>query len=310
LFLAAVVLLFAPAWVYGYVVKRKAPAKAGAVIDEKGFDGLGAETARITSRDGLRLHAYYLPREGAGGYALLAHGYTADARFLLPEAELFRERLRFNVLLPDARGHGLSEGSYSGFGWHERLDCLDWIQWLLARAERDAPGRDPRVVLYGVSMGAATVMMASGEEDLPPQVAAVIEDCGYTSLEEELAWQMKKRWHVQSRRLLMAAGDYTKKKAGFSFAEVSAINRLRKSKTPTLFIHGDADDFVPFGMVHSLYGACRAPKELYVVKGAAHAASRAAFPEAYEEHLRAFIEKYVFNKTESAVNALDHKEPS
>jgi fermentation-respiration switch protein FrsA (DUF1100 family) len=308
----ASLLFFAPVFVYHRVVKRRKarlppgdgasgdalrPDRTGNYafdrLDEKlWLDVREAETARIVSRDGLELFAYYL-RAGAAparGVAILAHGYTRDARVMGPEARFFSGKLGFNTLIPDARGHGRSEGSYTGFGWHERLDYLDWIRWALETADG---GEAPPVVLYGVSMGASTVMMVSGEAALPPQVAAVIEDCGYTSLEEELAFQFRRYYHIRSRRLLEAAGRYTKKKAGFSFDEVSALNQIKKSQVPTLFIHGDADDFVPFSMVHRLYEACAAPRELFVVPGAGHAESYMKDPEAYEARIRAFLDTRV-----------------
>jgi fermentation-respiration switch protein FrsA (DUF1100 family) len=202
-------------------------------------------------------------------------------------ARFYAEVLGFSVLLPDARAHGGSEGRYIGFGWPERLDYLRWIAWL-----EEKEGRGAGIVLHGVSMGGATVMMASGE-NLPPSVKAIVEDCGYTSVEEELAWQMGRLYHLPAWPLIPLTSALTKARAGWSFAEASALDQVRKSKTPILFIHGDADQFVPFSMQYRLYEACPAPKELLVIGGAGHGKAYDTEPVAYEARVRLFVENYL-----------------
>jgi fermentation-respiration switch protein FrsA (DUF1100 family) len=295
------VYFFAPVYVYLHAVKRKAPRlpfvrvkeaeKVPAWLSASSWLEAGAgETAGIVSRDGLKLWAYYLPCAGkARGTAILAHGYTGDGRTLGAEARFFGEVLKFNVLLPDARGHGRSEGSYCGFGWFERLDYCDWTDWAVSRAGRD--GSPPAVVLYGISMGAATVMMAAGENH--PAVKAVIEDCGYSSLEDEMRFQFSHYYHIKSEWLLKAAGAYNKKRTGYSFADVSVVEQVRKAQAPILFIHGDTDNYVPSAMVYPLYEACTGPKDIFIVKGAAHAAAYGTDPESYERRIREFLEKHL-----------------
>ena len=128
----------------------------------------------LISDDGLELHAYRVDGSVPHRYAVLCHGYQNNATGMASYGKHLFD-LGYTVLLPDARGHGESEGDYIGMGWPERRDVVRWCQQLIAE--------DPEaeIVLYGVSMGAATVMMASGEADLPVQVRCVIEDCGYTS---------------------------------------------------------------------------------------------------------------------------------
>jgi fermentation-respiration switch protein FrsA (DUF1100 family) len=147
-------------------------------------------------------------------------------------------------------------------------------------------------VLYGISMGGATVMMTGGE-DLPPEVKAIVEDCGYTSVEDELWHQLITRYHVRSRWLMAATSRVTEKRAGYGFAEASSLEQAKKIKVPTLFIHGDQDSFVPFWMAQPLYDACPAPKELYVVPGAEHGMAHAEAGPAYEERIAAFLKRWV-----------------
>lgn len=252
------------------------------------IEGQPYETVAITAPDGLTLVGYYLPAScPCAPTVILAHGYSSRGLHMSAFAEFYHEELGFNVLMPDARGHGASDGHYVGFGWHERLDYLAWIDWLEGRV-----GADSRIVLHGVSMGGATVMMTSGEE-LPPRVAAVIEDCGYTSAYEELAWQLKRMYRLGPWPVLRNTSRLTLRRAGYSFEEASAIAQVAKSRTPTLFIHGDNDAFVPFDMVHRLYDACSAPKELYVVEGAGHGLAFSHAEDEYKARVVAFLDAWL-----------------
>jgi fermentation-respiration switch protein FrsA (DUF1100 family) len=147
-------------------------------------------------------------------------------------------------------------------------------------------------VLYGISMGGATVLMTGGE-NLPPEVKAIVEDCGYTSVEEELYFQMKTRYHLRSRWLMNATSRVAQRRAGYGFAEASALEQVKKTKIPTLFIHGEEDTFVPFKMVYTLYEACPAPKELFTVPGAGHGEAYGAAGHEYEDRIRNFLKKWV-----------------
>lgn len=159
-------------------------------------------------------------------------------------------------------------------GWPERRDVVRWCQQLIAE--------DPEaeIVLYGVSMGAATVMMASGEADLPVQVRCVIEDCGYTSVWDEFSGQLKELFGLPPFPVLNAADLVCRIRAGYSITEASALRQVERSVTPTLFIHGEEDTFVPFWMLEELYQAASCEKEKLAVPGAAHAESAAVAPGA------------------------------
>ena len=138
---------------------------------------------------------------------------------------------------------------------------------------------EAEIVLYGVSMGAATVMMASGEADLPVQVRCVIEDCGYTSVWDEFSGQLKELFGLPPFPVLNAADLVCRIRAGYSITEASALRQVERSVTPTLFIHGEEDTFVPFWMLEELYQAASCEKEKLAVPGAAHAESAAVAPE-------------------------------
>lgn len=241
----------------------------------------------ITSKDGLKLSAIYLPAETKSEKtALVAHGYMGNAETMTNYAKMFHD-MGYNVLVPDARGHGKSEGDYIGFGWPERKDYVQWINKVL-----ENNGKSQEIVLYGVSMGAATVMMTSGEK-LPDNVKAIIEDCGYSSVHDELAYQLDDMFSLPAFPLMQVTSLVTKVRAGYFFGEANAVEQLKKNQRPMLFIHGDEDTFVPFEMLDKVYRATKGPKEKYVVKGAEHAEAYKTDPEKYQQVVQQFLSQYV-----------------
>ncbi|REK74759.1 alpha/beta hydrolase [Paenibacillus paeoniae] len=238
----------------------------------------------MESEDGLRLHAYYLKaKQPSDLTVIIAHGYSGHAALMSNLAQMYHEKLGCHILLPDARGHGRSEGRYIGFGWPERRDYVGWIREVIA-----ANGENSQIILHGVSMGGATVMMTSGES-LPSQVKAIIEDCGYTSAKDQLAYQLKRMYRLPSFPLVQTTSLVTKWRAGYSFGEASALEQVKKSKTPTLFIHGDTDLFVPTAMVKELYEHGPEQKELLIIPGAGHGLARHTDPETYDRIVSSFI---------------------
>ena len=239
-----------------------------------------------TNNGNLKLHAYEIKAsEETNIWAIVIHGYTKDGIEMEKYAERYYEK-GYNVLLVDLRSAGKSEGNYIGFGWHDRLDIIDWIDYLI---EKDS---DCRIMLFGVSMGAATVMMTTGEQ-LPSNVKLAIEDCGYTSVYDIFSEKIENLFHLPSAPVLNAASIVTKIKSGYTLYEASSLEQIKKSQTPTLFIHGDADTFVPFSMLDVLYDAAPCEKEKVVIEGAEHAVSVEVNPELYWKSINNFIEKYI-----------------
>lgn len=234
----------------------------------------------------LRLHSYEVKaKKESKVWVIAVHGYTDSAYFMVGAAKQFLN-YGYNVLMPDLRAHGKSEGKYIGMGWPDRLDLMQWIDYLIATYG------NIKIILYGISMGAATVMMASGER-LPSNVRAIIEDCGYTSAWEEFAYELKTLFHMPTFPALYNANVITKIRARYSLKKASAIKQVAKSKTPTLFIHGDKDKFVPFYMLDKLYEAASCKKEKLVIKNAGHTEAQAIEPERYWRVVRRFIKHYL-----------------
>ena len=239
----------------------------------------------LTSNDNLKLHNYLLTNKDSHKWAVVVHGYTSEAIKMSSYSKKFYE-LGYNIIMPDLRGHGQSEGHYIGMGWDERLDIIDVVNHII---DTDP---DAEIVLFGVSMGAATVMNVSGEV-LPSNVKAIIEDCGYTSSWDEFAYQLKNMYNLPSFPILHGASLISKIRAGYSFNEGSPLTQLPKSITPTLFIHGDSDGFVPFTMLEDLYNASPVEKEKLIIKGAQHAESHEVDPNLYWSTVSSFLSKYI-----------------
>ena len=236
----------------------------------------------LKSQDDLNLHAAYID-QNSHIYMIMVHGYRGDGASIISPIKQMK-KAGYNLLIPDLRGHGFSEGDYIGMGWDDREDIIQWIDYLLSK--------DPHasIILYGVSMGGATVMDVAGEK-LPHQVKAIIEDCGYTSV-----WDIFKAHidmnNIESEVALHMASLVTKIRAGYYLEDVRPIEQVKKSQTPMLFIHGAEDNFVPFAMVNELYNAATCPKEKLVIQGAGHANSCSVNSELYYQTIFRFIEKY------------------
>ncbi len=254
------------------------------------------EDVSVITPAGLTLHAYLVERENAP-YVILCHSYTSHARMMSKAGKAFYEQ-GFGVLLVDARGHGKSEGRNIGMGWLERKDIIQWIAYLLERENA------PEIVLYGVAMGAATVMMTAGEK-LPPHVKAVVEDGGYTSAWEVFAANIRQVFRLPVFPFLTVADWMTDFRAGYSLRTASAIQQVHRSHTPILFLHGGEDTVVPPSMAGRLYTAATCEKDLHIFENSTHGMCAADYGEEYWRVVFAFLTRYVtvLQKKDSADDA-------
>ena len=238
--------------------------------------------------DGLRIHANFIPSSVEGGdhrFALCVHGYSDTAESTGVFAKVYHDIYGMNVVLPDLRGHGKSEGTYVGYGYHDRLDAIIWIDKILQM--------DPEavIILHGISMGAATVMMVTGER-LPSNVKACIEDAGFTTAMEEFAHvysTLKEKPPISSDILLPIMRTIAIVRAGYDLNLAAPLEAVKRSHTPTLFIHGDADDFIPCSMMNRLFEAASCEKMCMVVPKAAHVQSVVVDPEGYWDKVYSFL---------------------
>lgn len=239
-----------------------------------------------SATDNFKLDANYIKADKKTNKTIvIAHGFGDDKSRMGAYAGMFHE-MGYNILVPDDRGAGDSQGNYIGFGWPDRLDYLKWIKQVIRKN-----GSNSQIVMFGVSMGGATTMMVSGEKT-PKQVKAFIEDCGYTSVYDEISYQAKQMYNLPTLPLVPAVSAITKVRAGYGFKQASALKQVKKNKKPMLFIHGTNDKFVPTRMVYPLYKADNGPKKLVLFKGAAHAKSYQSNPKKYEKTVSDFLADY------------------
>ena len=241
-----------------------------------------AEDWTLESFDGLKLRAEkFTPAENSNRWAILIHGYGRDGTFAYDYAEEYLKR-GWNVLVPDLRAAGKSEGQFITMGALESRDVFDWAEKIVAE------NPDSKIILHGVSMGAATAMMTAALE--PKNLVAVVEDCGYTSAYEMFAAQLEKIFGLPEYPAMPCADIVCKIKTGVKISDAAPLEVVNKIKVPVLFIHGDADKLVPFEMMNKLFDACAAPKDKFVVAGAGHADSKRNNPVVYFDKVFAFLE--------------------
>ena len=240
----------------------------------------------MMSADGLTLKGtHFSPASPSHRWVILVHGYGRDQRFVWDVAAEYLKR-GYEVLTPDMRAAGESDGEYLTMGVKESEDVAAWARQIAAR------DKEARIALHGISMGAATAMMAASRSDAPPQVAALVEDCGYTSAYTMFSMQLQKLFGLPEFPIMRCVDAVCRIKAGAWLSDAAPVKRL--PVLPTLFIHGDADNLAPVEMMEELYSASGAnPKARLTLPGVGHADAKKDAPELYYSTIFAFLEPYM-----------------
>ncbi len=246
----------------------------------------------VVMPSGEKHHAYYLPApEQTAKTAIVVHGYKDSAIKFFFLMRMYNRDLGYNVLMPDLSAHGLSEGDEIQMGWKDADDVLYWTS--IAEEIFRQEGQESKMLIHGVSMGAATTMNISGKDELPDYIKVFIEDCGYTSVWDEFADELKVQFSLPAFPLMNVASLLSDIKYDWNFREASPLKSVANASHPMLFIHGDADTFVPFWMLEPLYEAKPEPKEKWVTSGTKHARSYDDYPEEYTFRVSEFLSKYI-----------------
>ena len=247
------------------------------------------EEYTITGENGNQLKGYLLKAEKeTDKFVFCSHGYRCFGKREIRYIAKFFHDSGLNIFFVDHCSSGESEGNYIGFGYFEHLDCMKWLNFML-----DKFGNDIKIFLYGVSMGSATVMLMTGDSDLPENVKFTVADCGYTSATNEF-YDVIKPLGILRKPIIDGANFFTKKIAGYDFNDTNALEAVKKAKIPMLFIHGKDDWFVPTYMGGELYEACSSEyKDILYVDGAQHAESYFKNSADYEAKVTEYIEKYL-----------------
>lgn len=259
------------------------------MLDEskKWLEGAECEPLQMTGFDGTVLAGYYYPAHNNNGCLVMAfNGYRSDSRGQYSHITRFLNGLGYDVVLIDDRAHGSSGGKYVGFGVLDRFDCAKWAKYIdeKFRSER-------KIYLYGVSMGAASVVLA-GALELPETVKGIIADCGFTSPYDVFKHVLHSWYHIPSLPLLQISNLYCRVFAGYGYKDANAADAAAKSKIPLLVIHGGADTFVPTYMGREIYNASASVhKKLVIVDDACHAESYFIDMERYRREFTDFIKE-------------------
>lgn len=278
-----------------YSPKRKAASDGYTLPDDPALDDIRVRFARIkdevraasheqitvTSHDGLRLCGLYYENRAGAPLCIAFHGYRSGPVGDGAGAFRIARDNGYNLLTVYQRAHGKSDGRTISFGIRESEDVMRWIEYAVARFGEHTP-----IFLSGISMGAATVLTALSKP-LPKNIVGVIADCSYSSTREilrKVTRDMKLPVGISYVALCVAARLF----GGFHPEQISPIEAVRHARVPVCFIHGEADDFVPFSMVHELYEACASEKTLLTFPGAGHGLSYLCDSERYEREVLAF----------------------
>ncbi|MBQ9994239.1 MAG: alpha/beta hydrolase [Clostridia bacterium] len=297
--IAAILLVFAIAWLAaGYLLIRLTLVRNAAqshdpqpkegecelfynnaISGKEYIATLPQEECFIRSHDGLRLRAVLLPAPQKTDKTMLClHGYRASGSYDMGVFVRFFASLGYNLLIPDDRAHGASEGKYIGFGNLDSLDCIAWCNYLVGRY-----GEDCSIVMFGLSMGAASVIAASGDDSLPPQVKGVVGDCGFSCGYDELRCIVRYTYGALALPFVPAASLMMRIFAGYSLRERAAQDMVKNTEIPLLVIHGKEDSYVPTWMGRRIYDNASCDKRLLLIEGATHAHCYLTDKESYEQ---------------------------
>ncbi len=225
----------------------------------------------------------YIQQEISDKWAVVVHGYGCDGSALAHASKKFYDR-GLNVVAPDLRCHGRSGGKYIGMGFTDCRDIINIIR-LIIRGNKNA-----KIYLYGVSMGAASVLMAASER-LPENVRAVISDCSFESADGIIGYELMHNLGLPPFPLVNILNMLCIKRAGYDLRLASPIDRVARIKIPTLFIHGENDRLVPTKTAYKLYKKARCKKALMIIRGAGHGVSALVDGERYWRGVFGFIER-------------------
>lgn len=242
------------------------------------------EEFTIRSFDGLTLKGKYYESIPGAPIELMLHGYRGNAHRDMSGGVQRSFACGHNAFLIEHRGSGGSDGNIISFGINERKDCLSWIQFMIGHF-----GPEVRIILTGISMGAATAVMTAGEE-LPSNVIGVLADCGYTSPKEIICKVIEKDMKLPAKLAYPFVRLAARVFGRFNLEETDSLRALEKCRVPVFFVHGEADGFVPCDMSRRMYAACPGRKALYTVPGAGHGLAFPVAGEKYIEELQRFFQ--------------------
>ena len=247
-----------------------------------------SERLTTIAGDGIELVGYFVKalETESKKLVVLIHGHRSNATMMGNYGKYYYEQ-GYYVFMADNRGHNESGGNFVGMGWLDRLDYIIWLDLLINKL-----GSDIQIVIHGISMGASTALMISGEDSAPNQIVSIIADCGYSSVAEEFKYQINNFFHLPAFPILNISSLVSYIFAGYNFKEASAIEQVKKINIPIFIIHGDMDSYNPTYMAYDIYNSIVGEKELWIVPQAEHGLAYNQNPDEYFRRIWTFLDKY------------------
>lgn len=247
------------------------------IMERYSFEDVG-----ITAHDGTPLRARYYHFTDGAPLLILCHGYRSSALRDCCGAHALGRKMGFNVLAIHQRAHGESGGTTITFGIRERHDLMGWIHWANDRFGTEIP-----IMLFGLSMGAATVLMGS-ELGYPDNVVCIMADSPYAA-PADIILKVCKDMRYPPRLcypfICLGAVLY----GHFRVDACTARDAVRYAKVPVLLLHGEDDRLVPCAMSENIRAACASPAQLHTFPGAGHGLSYMTDPARYEHVIYDFL---------------------
>ena len=240
------------------------------------------EDVQITSFDGLTLRGKYYEYAPGAPVELMIHGYRGNAERDMAGGVSRSFKVGHSALVIDQRASGTSDGHVISFGVNERRDCRRWVDFMIQRF-----GPDVKIILTGISMGAATVMMTAGDP-LPSNVVGVLADCGYSN-QKDIICKSVREMYLPPKLMYPFVKLGAKLFGKFDLEEITPVEAMAKATVPVIFYHGESDGFVPCYMSRECYDACASRKMLVTIPNADHGLCYGVDPQRYLETLREFF---------------------
>lgn len=254
--------------------------------NQKGRDfvnSLNPKDIYIDSFDNLKLHALYIDK-ALKKTIICVHGYKAkDGLYDFGMLANFLYKIDYNLLIVDDRSHGLSKGKYIGFGVLDAIDINYWVDYLIKAKKQET------IVLYGISMGGASVLNASSL--VKDKVKGIIADCAFASGYDEVSYQIKQMFHLPPFPFVFVSNIILKLLAGYSLKEKEAYKSIKDYQGNLLIIHGSNDHFVNTEDAYKIYENANCHKKLLIIEGASHAKSYLKDSIKYENSVREFLDE-------------------
>lgn len=245
---------------------------------------------RIDSFDKTKLSGYFRPAadRSAKFAVIFLHGWNEHPSEMAAYARLMMRQIECHVLIAHQRAHGMSGGKYCTFGVYESVDLLRWMDFI-----KQQVGHDCKIFVVGRSTGAVTALLSAQQQEFPSDVAGIIADCPFDTLEKVLLNQSRKRYNFEFKLPIKTVDTILNKKFGFGMDRCDAAIHAGRIRVPVLVFQAGDDNVAPPEGARRIYDNIKTPKRLVAVDHAQHIMCYEKAPAVYEREVRKFVEQCV-----------------